>query len=58
MKYVRALEFEEKPDYKYLRSLFELTSLEMGFDPNDNCYEWIQVKQNILNEKLENERAE
>ena len=35
MKYVRALEFDKKPDYKYMKSLFEDTQMRFGYDPND-----------------------
>lgn len=59
MKYVRALEFEKKPDYKYLRSLFDDTSASMGIDmAHDHCFEWVSRKNNILKEKLAREHAE
>ena len=58
MKYVRELEFEKKPDYKYLRGLFEDTSQKMGYDPNDVKFSWVELKENIIKEKLEKEEEE
>lgn len=49
MKYVRALDFEKKPDYKYLRALFEDTSLSLGIDiANDHKFEWVVRKSTII----------
>lgn len=31
MVYVNSLKFEQKPDYKFLKALFEDTYIEMGF---------------------------
>ena len=41
MKYCRNLEFEQKPDYEYLRSLFEDALKFKGFN-NDLCFSWIK----------------
>lgn len=40
MKYCRELEFEQKPDYDYLRSLFENILKEIG-TTNDLHFSWI-----------------
>ena len=55
MRYVRNLEFEQKPDYKWLKSLFEDTATELGLDLTDHRFEWIEVKEDIISKKLAQE---
>jgi len=40
MNYCRNLKFEQKPDYKYLKGLFENTFNEQGFE-NDGRFDWV-----------------
>jgi casein kinase 1 len=55
MSYVRKLKFEQKPDYKFLKGLFDQAFVEMGFE-NDQRFEWHIVKEEKLNEKLKREK--
>merc|ERR1712226_447221 len=46
MNYCRALRFEDKPDYRYLRRLFKELSMRHGFI-NDGAFDWSQhLRQN------------
>lgn len=59
MKYCRSLEFDKKPDYKYIKSLFEETQAQLGYDPNDTSkLAWVRLKEKILNEKLAKEEQD
>jgi len=42
MRYVRGLEFEEEPDYDYLRSLFNKVLARIG-EIDDGVYDWMIV---------------
>jgi len=42
MRYVRNLEFEEEPDYDYLRSLFNKVLVKIG-EIDDGVYDWMIV---------------
>ncbi|RNA37729.1 casein kinase I isoform gamma-3-like isoform X3 [Brachionus plicatilis] len=42
MRYVRALEFTESPDYKKLIRLFENLMKSSGWTPNDWQFDWIE----------------
>lgn len=42
LNYCRALRFEDKPDYNYLRRLFKELFSREGFDP-DAAFDWIKV---------------
>ena len=42
MNYCRNLKFEEKPDYAYLRGLFEKLLKKKGWK-NDNIFDWMLV---------------
>ena len=44
MNYCKSLQFEQMPDYQYLRGLFRDLFEKCGYD-NDNMYDWIIVKQ-------------
>ena len=59
MKYCRNLKYAAKPDYKYLRGLLDNQFNELGFE-NDGKWEWITVKEKILEDKIkaENEAKE
>lgn len=50
MTYCRNLEFEEKPNYEYLISLFDNTFNDMNFELD---YEWCWhiIKKQILDDK-------
>lgn len=41
--YIRALRFEDKPDYSYLRSMFRNLSVRSGFD-YDNVFDWTKKR--------------
>ena len=59
MKYCRQLEFDKKPDYKYIKSLFEETQIQLGYDPADSSkLSWVTLKEKILNEKLAKEEQD
>ena len=57
MKYVRELTFEQRPNYKYLRGLFEGLFRELNFE-EDLKYDWITHKQTILERRAAEEEAE
>jgi len=40
MEYCRALEFEEKPNYDYLRDLIRGVASDFDFSLDDNLYDW------------------
>ena len=50
MKYCSELEFEQKPDYKYLISLFENALIEQNI-VLDYKFDWHYQKEKILEEK-------
>ena len=50
MKYVRNLSFEQKPNYKMLRGLFENMFRELNYE-DDGKYDWIVRKQSILEKR-------
>lgn len=39
LNYCRALKFEERPDFGYLRKLFKDLFDKMGYE-NDNAFDW------------------
>ncbi|KAG5462982.1 MAG: casein kinase I isoform gamma-3, partial [Olpidium bornovanus] len=41
LTYVRKLDFEEQPDYDYLRSLFTNILNRIGADADDGVYDWM-----------------
>ena len=45
LSYCRGLQYDEKPDYQYLRNLFAQAMQEKGFS-NDLEFDW------VLNEKV------
>lgn len=58
LEYTKSLEFAEKPDYNYIRSLFEKIKKKNGYDKFDrsrNMWEWneefLGVKKNEKNDK-------
>lgn len=40
MEYTKELEFEEKPDYEYLRGMFRNVSAREGFE-YDGKFDWV-----------------
>ena len=40
VRYTRNLEFEQNPDYNYLRGLFRKIMEDKGYDPNDIRFDW------------------
>lgn len=58
MIYVRNLDFDKKPDYKYMRNLFDQTAESMNLDLNDFEFEWAERKEQIIKDKLAREKAE
>mmetsp|Transcript_15210 Transcript_15210/g.25748 ORF Transcript_15210/g.25748 Transcript_15210/m.25748 type:complete len:290 (-) Transcript_15210:395-1264(-) len=58
MKYCRSLKFEQKPDYKYLKQLFDdCFFIEHKYEM-DNVFDWQYQKEKILAEKRKNEEEE
>ena len=61
MTYVRNLRFEEKPNYKMLKNLFDEYILELNngkpIDP-DQKFDWYYQRQKILEEKARQEIEE
>jgi hypothetical protein len=45
MKYVRSLKFDQKPDYKFLKSLFEEYLKEQAMEIDDCHFDWILRKE-------------
>jgi len=45
LNYCRSLKFEEKPDYDYLRSIFQSLYRKKGF-PDDHVFDWTAMTQN------------
>ena len=43
MTYVRQLQFEESPDYDFLRELFSKVLKTLG-EPEDGIFDWMLVK--------------
>lgn len=54
---MRDLEFDQKPNYKYLRNLFETLFREMSLE-DDGQFDWILHKQAILAKREADEEAE
>lgn len=44
IQYCRNLQFEEKPDYNYVRSLFKNLMMRMKFE-YDGQYDWVLKKE-------------
>jgi hypothetical protein len=51
---VRELAFEQTPDYKYLRSLFDNLMKEQEID-EDGVWDWVTHKQYLLDKRAEEE---
>lgn len=53
INYCRALRFEDKPDYNYLRRLFKELFLREGFDP-ERPFDWVRIlEEQLLREQME-----
>jgi casein kinase 1 len=53
LNYCRALRFEDKPDYNYLRRLFKELFTREGFDPESH-FDWVKIlEEQALREQLE-----
>lgn len=58
MNYCRnVLSFEGKPDYQYLRGLFENEFVDQGYKP-DFQFDWQIHKQKLIEEKIKKEEEE
>ena len=57
MKYVRKLAFEQKPDYKYLKNLFEDYIAEQKYEYGPK-FDWHLQKEKILEQKMKKEEEE
>lgn len=58
MRYCRGLNFEETPNYEYLRSLFTGLMQDMNYE-DDGVYEWTLARQRIEQQNLKDmEEAE
>ena len=57
MNYIRNLTFDQKPNYKYMRNLFENLFRELQLE-DDGQYDWILHKQAILDKRASEEEAE
>ena len=53
LKYTKNLQFEEKPDYDYLRGLF-LNILNRSHLQNDLKFSWLSIKDKVKDEKNKN----
>lgn len=42
-EYCRALRFDDKPDYSYLRKMFQELLVRLGYT-HDNIYDWVKIK--------------
>lgn len=42
-EYCRALRFDDKPDYGYLRKMFQELLIRLGYS-HDNIYDWVKLK--------------
>lgn len=54
MKYARSLKFDQKPDYKFLKSLMEDHMKEQGMEIDESNFDWIAKKEQIILEKKRN----
>ena len=52
MTYIRSLKFEQKPDYKYLRSLFEDYMKENAMEIDENQFDWHIQKEIVIQDKI------
>ena len=57
MEYVRGLDFEEKPNYKSMRGLFEQLFRELEYQEDDQ-WDWILHKQKLLDKRAREEEIE
>jgi len=57
MNYVRNLSFDQKPNYRHLRNLFEGLFRELNFE-DDGQFDWIIQKNMILDKRAADEEAE
>lgn len=58
MRHCRGLNFEETPNYEYLRSLFSGLMQDMNYQ-DDGVYEWTLARQRIEQQNLKDmEEAE
>jgi len=57
MKYVRELNFDQKPNYKMLKGLFEGLFRELSYE-DDMKYDWIMHKFLILERRAQEEESE
>ena len=57
MKYVRSLKFEQKPNYKMLRGLFENIFKELNYQ-EDGKFDWVVRRTAIIERKQAEEEAE
>ena len=55
-QYCRGLQFEEKPDYNYIRSLFKIVLQKYNYD-YDNKYDWNLIKKIGEGEQNTNENT-
>lgn len=55
MNYCRNLKFEQKPDYKYIKGLFDQTFVEFKYEA-DGRFDWVVYKENKLEEKHRREK--
>ena len=51
MKYVRDLQFEEKPDYSLLLDLLKSIATKEGFSLDDKQFDWVS-KEPRLNKQI------
>ncbi|KAK9766664.1 Palmitoylated plasma membrane-bound casein kinase [Basidiobolus ranarum] len=52
LSYARQLEFDETPDYKYLRSLFDKVLERIG-ERDDGIFDWVLINKNSKHEQSE-----
>jgi hypothetical protein len=52
LSYCRGLKFEEEPDYKYLKKLFEGVLIENGHDPEEMEFDWDCRTESYIKRKM------
>jgi hypothetical protein len=53
-QHCRSLQFEEKPDYKYLKGLFESIWKTSGFIKEESILDWEEINSEENGELIEN----
>ena len=58
-RYLHNLQYDKRPDYTYLHSLFDQLWRDLGFAPQtDDDFDWIQQKKKLLERRQIKEAEE